>query len=119
MRELAGHQGVGESLPHAAVRRSKLKCFLLALQGFPLTNPFPVKVAGPIVGLSLVTQDKISETVGAVPQISARRSSPKQFLVAIVLKPKGMSERFVWCRFFACTCLFRGVGSDRKLVSRR
>ena len=62
------------------------------------------------MGLSLVTQDKISETVGAVPQISARRSSPKQ-LASILLKHKGMSKGLF--KFHALLAfLFWGVGSD-------
>jgi len=48
-RELAGHQGVGESLPHAAVRRSK-QSFSLAKQGYPRPIPSPVKVDGPYCG---------------------------------------------------------------------
>ena len=38
--ELAGHQGMGESPPCAAVRRSKLNSFLLAKQGYPQPTPF-------------------------------------------------------------------------------
>ena len=40
--ELAGHQGMGESPPCAAVRRSKLNSFLLAKQGYPRPIPFPI-----------------------------------------------------------------------------
>ena len=41
--ELAGHQGVGESPPHAAVRSSKLNSFPLAKQGYPRPTHFPVR----------------------------------------------------------------------------
>ena len=49
MRELVGHQGVGESLPHAAVRRWKLT-LLPCHARIPRPPPSPVKVAGPIRG---------------------------------------------------------------------
>jgi len=52
-RELVGHQGVGESLPHAAVRRSKL-CFPLATQGYPDHPLPPVKVDGPYCGPTML-----------------------------------------------------------------
>ena len=39
-RELVGHQGVGESLPHAAVRRSKLTLPPCPAR-IPPTNPLP------------------------------------------------------------------------------
>ena len=52
--ELAGHQGVGESPPCVAVRRSKLNSFLSlppCVARIPPTNPLPGTVlAGPLVG---------------------------------------------------------------------
>ena len=66
--ELAGHQGVGESPPRAAVRRSKLNSFPLAKARIPPTNPLPGTVlAGPLVGLRFVEQFRYSETAGDVP----------------------------------------------------
>ena len=49
MRELVGHQGVGESLPHAAVRRSKLT-LLPCYARIPPTTPFPGKGGWPGCG---------------------------------------------------------------------
>jgi len=111
MRELAGHQGVGESLPHAAVRRSKLKSFLLALQGFPPTNPLPGKR-----WLARLWASVSSRRIRSVRQLGpSHRSQPAapllNSLVAIVLKHKGMSKGL--SKFHALLAfLFWGVGSD-------
>ena len=63
----------------------------------PDQPPSPERWLARIVGLRCVTQDTISETVGVVPPISARRSAMQTVLEQILLK-KGMSRQgaFVW-----------------------